>query len=83
MRRYPNGEREAFISVPDESVVLMNSIPSAALPGAKRVDSFIMVEKPHKDFAIHFQDFDLIVKIGSEKFHREVKMGRTETELPN
>jgi len=73
MRRYPNGEREAFVSMPDESVVIMNSIPGSALAGAKSVDSFILVEEPHKEFAIHYQDGTADYRSGLSDWDRSDK----------
>jgi hypothetical protein len=55
LRSYPQGGHEAFISLPDEIVVMMTSLPGAVLKDAKTLDSFVGVEKPHQTFVIHYE----------------------------
>src|SRR5207245_1781881 len=55
LRSYPDGEHEAFISLPDETVVMMSDLPTAALKDARTLDKFVALEKPHRTFTIHYE----------------------------
>jgi hypothetical protein len=54
LRSYPDGEHEAFVSLPDETVILITSLPAAALKNAKTVDSLVATEKPHQKLNIYY-----------------------------
>jgi hypothetical protein len=70
LRSYPNGGQEAFVSLPDEIVITMNDLPAAALKGAKTVDSFVAIEKPHQTFKTYFQGGDASYRYGQKQWDR-------------
>jgi hypothetical protein len=70
LRSYTNGEHEAFVSLPDETVILMSSLPAAALKNAKTLDSFVATEKPHKKFDIYYAAGRATYRYGDSQWHR-------------
>ena len=70
LRSYRDGEHEAFISLPDETVVLMSSVPSK---GANSVHSFVSTEKAHKTFTIYYQDGEATYHYGQKQWDRSDK----------
>ena len=70
LRRDARGGHEAFVSLPDEIVVVMNALPATGLHGAKSVDSFVSVEKPHKTFTIFYQGGQATYHYGQENWNR-------------
>jgi hypothetical protein len=73
LRSYPDGEHEAFVSLPDETVILMTSLPGGALKNAKTVDSFIATEKPHQKFNIYYAGAQATYRYGDSEWHRSDK----------
>jgi hypothetical protein len=70
MRSYTNGQQEAFVSLPDEIVVMMTSVPESALKGAKTVSSAFAIEKPHKTFTIHYEGGNATYHYGHSQWER-------------
>jgi hypothetical protein len=73
LRSYINGEQEAFISLPDEIVIMMTSLPGAVLKDAKTLDSFVAVEKPHQTFKIHYEGGSATYRYGQVQWDRSDK----------
>jgi hypothetical protein len=73
MRVYPRGEREAFVSLPDETVIFMTDLPGTAVKGVRSVDSFVAVEKPYRDFSIFYEDGHAIYHYGLPGWERSDK----------
>lgn len=73
LRRDALGRQEAFISLPDESVVIMSNVSGAALRTAKRVDCTVGVEKPHKTFTVYYQDGEATYRYGQKAWDRSDK----------
>lgn len=67
LRTYPHGEWEAFVSLPDEIVVIMNSIASEAVG---TIDSSITIEKPYAAFTIYFEAGEATYRYGEEQWDR-------------
>ena len=70
VRAYPHGEREAFISLPDEVVMVMNTLDRAALDGARAVDRFVTVEKPYQRLKIYYQQGEATYDYGQTSWTR-------------
>jgi hypothetical protein len=51
----------------------MNIMPASALKGAKTVDSFVAIEKPHEKFTIHYQDGHATYRYGQKQWDRSDK----------
>jgi hypothetical protein len=75
LRRDNRGVRDAFISLPDEIVVVMAAAPAAATKGAGRVDSLVSVEKPHKTFTVFYQQGQATFHYGQKAWDRSDKVG--------
>jgi hypothetical protein len=73
IRHDTRGVDEAFISLPDEIVVAMASVPAAALKGAKRIESMVAVEKPHKTFTIYYHGGAATFRYGQKDWERSDK----------
>jgi len=54
LRNDARGDHDAFISLPDEIVVVMSAGRSAAIKSAVKVDSLVSIEKPHQTFTIFY-----------------------------
>lgn len=74
VRHGARGEREAFISLPDEVVVMMSTVPGAALTGARTLDSLVSLEKPHRAFTIFYQDGEATYRPGQTTWDRTDKL---------
>ena len=64
MRRDARGVDEAFISLPDEIVVALATVPASALKAARSVDIMAAVEKPHKTFNVFFHGGEVTYRYG-------------------
>jgi hypothetical protein len=71
LRSYPHSEQEAFVSLPDETVVMMSVISSE---GADSVDSVVNIEKPHKTFVVHYRDGKATYRYGQRQWDRSDKV---------
>lgn len=67
IRNYPRGEQEAFISLPDEIVVIMNSV---ALKTARTIDSSVAVEKPYTDLTVYYEGGKATFRNGGKQWDR-------------
>jgi hypothetical protein len=82
MRSYTNGEHEAFVSLPGETVILMASLPGGALKSARTVDSFVATEKPHQKFNIYYAGGHATYQYGDSEWHRADKASGLELNSP-
>ncbi len=80
MRHDARGIDDAFISLSDEMVVAMAAAPAAALKDARSVDSFVGVEKPHKEFTIYFRGGQATFHYGQKAWDRSDKAAGREVE---
>jgi hypothetical protein len=70
LRRDPRGVQEAFVSLPNESVVMLSAISAAALKGVKRIDSVVTVEKPYDKIVATFAGGRASYRFGEAKWDR-------------
>jgi hypothetical protein len=70
LRREPRGVQEAFVSLPNESVVMLSEISVAALKGVKRIDSVVTVEKPYDKIVATFAGGQASYRYGDAKWDR-------------
>jgi hypothetical protein len=73
LRHDARGVDDAFISLPDEMVIALASAPAAAIKGARTMDSFVGVEKPHKGFTIFYRGDEATFHYGQEAWKRPDK----------
>jgi hypothetical protein len=70
LRRDPRGVQEAFVSLPNESVVMLAAISADALQGVKRIDSVVTVEKPYDKIVATFAGGRASYRYGERKWDR-------------
>lgn len=75
MRRDTRGVDEAFVSLPDEMVVSVISVPASALKGVKKLDCMVGVEKPHTTFSIFYDGEEWSFRYGQKAWDRPVLIG--------
>jgi hypothetical protein len=54
LRSDPRGVQEAFVSLPNESVVMLSAISAGVLKGLKRIDGVVIVERPYDKIVAAF-----------------------------
>ncbi len=62
--------REGFVSLPDETVVILGDAPASATAGAKAVECVVGVEKPHAMFTIHHRGGRAAYRYGESAWDR-------------
>src|SRR5205823_10667703 len=73
LRSYADGEYEAFVSLPDETVIVMTSLSGAVLKNAKTVDNVVATEKPHQKLNIYYAGGHATYRYGDSQWHRSDK----------
>jgi hypothetical protein len=74
LRHDARGVHDAFISLPDEIVVVMAAAPAAAVKSAGHVDSLVSVEKPHKAFTVFYHGGQATFHYGQKAWDRSDKI---------
>ena len=73
LRRDARGVCDAFISLPDEIVVALATVPASALKGSRFVDIVAGVEKPHETFTIFYRGGEATYRYGQTAWARSDK----------
>jgi hypothetical protein len=79
LRRDARGVHEVFVSLPEEIVVVMSAAPLAALKAARKVDSLVAVEKPHKTFTVFYHGGKASFHYGQKTWDRSDQAGGSQT----
>jgi hypothetical protein len=74
LRHDSRGAHEAFVSLPDEIVVMMAAMPRTACANARKLDSMVGLEKPHNTFTVYYQDGHATFRYGQEAWDRPDKV---------
>lgn len=61
---------EAFISLPNEIVVMMHAVPASLLAGAKTLSNGVTIERPHSALDIFFDGGHAAYRYGREQWVR-------------
>ncbi len=74
LRHDARGVDDAFISLPDEIVVLMTAASAPVVKNARRVDSVVSIEKPHKSLDVYYQGGSATFRYGQRAWERSDKV---------
>lgn len=70
MRSNAHGSNEAFVSLPDETVVMLTTVSDLALSGVKTLDSHVGIDRPHEAFSIYYEGGTATCPSGQHEWNR-------------